>query len=92
MTIEQTIEIPPSRLITIKVPEEIPAGKAMLTLTAISTSHGLGICPIISFDTNISQSELKVKLQKLQGSLGKKSFCALDGVAYQHKVRKEWDD
>ena len=34
--------------------------------------------------------ELKEKLQNLQGSLGKNTFGALDGVAYQHKVREEW--
>jgi hypothetical protein len=34
MTIEQTVEIPASHLLTVEVPREIPAGKAILTFTA----------------------------------------------------------
>ncbi|MDR1909938.1 MAG: hypothetical protein LBQ35_08520 [Spirochaetaceae bacterium] len=33
MTIEQTIEIPADRRITLEVPREIPAGRVMLTFT-----------------------------------------------------------
>ncbi|MDR0561628.1 MAG: hypothetical protein LBG73_02960 [Spirochaetaceae bacterium] len=33
MTIEQTVEIPPSRRLTIEVPREIPPGRVTLTFT-----------------------------------------------------------
>ncbi|GHU49404.1 hypothetical protein FACS1894200_08000 [Spirochaetia bacterium] len=33
MTIEQTVEIPPSRRLTIDVPRDIPAGPVILTFT-----------------------------------------------------------
>ena len=33
MTIEQTVEIPPSHRLTIEVPPEIPAGTVLLTFT-----------------------------------------------------------
>ena len=33
--------------------------------------------------------ELKAKLQKLQGCLGKNAFGGMDGVTYQCKVRNE---
>jgi hypothetical protein len=33
MTIEQTVEIPPSRRLLIEVPPEVPAGRAILTFT-----------------------------------------------------------
>jgi hypothetical protein len=54
MTIEQTIEIPASRLITIEVPPEIPTGKVILTFTSaaepkVAADDGLdfeGECPL----------------------------------------------
>jgi hypothetical protein len=36
MTIEQTVEIPADHRLTIEVPQEIPAGKAVLAFTPIS--------------------------------------------------------
>jgi hypothetical protein len=33
MTIEQTVEIPPSHRLTIDVPREVPAGRTILTFT-----------------------------------------------------------
>jgi hypothetical protein len=35
--------------------------------------------------------ELRTKLLKLRGSLSSGSFCGMDGVACQRKVRDEWD-
>ena len=85
MTIEQTVEIPPSRQLFIDVPPEIPFGIAILTLTPVPT--------IVDIKNEQScQEEIREKLQKLKGSLGKNAFGALDGLEYQYKVRKEWDD
>jgi len=39
MTIEQTVEIPASHLITIVVPSELPAGKAKVELSFTSLSN-----------------------------------------------------
>ena len=39
-----------------------------------------------------SPEDLIDALKKLQGSLGKNAFGFLDGVAYQRKIRDEWDD
>ena len=36
MIIERTVEIPPSRKLTIEVPQEIPAGRVILTFTTES--------------------------------------------------------
>jgi hypothetical protein len=52
MTIEQTVEIPPSRRLTIEVPREIPAGTAVKaeysaswkkTLAVLKRTQGIGI-------------------------------------------------
>jgi hypothetical protein len=37
MTIEQTVEIPPSHRLTIDVPREVPAGQVILTFTPSET-------------------------------------------------------
>ena len=39
MTIEQTVEIPASHWLTIAVPREIPAGKAILTFTPVANQR-----------------------------------------------------
>ena len=91
MTIEQTVEIPTSRRLFVDVPPEVPAGKAVLTLTAISASDDLRYARKIWHSNSVHQEDMKGNLEKLRASLGQSAFGALDGVAYQHKVRKEWD-
>jgi hypothetical protein len=39
MSVTQTVEIPTSRRLTIDVPHEIPAGRAILTFTPASTAR-----------------------------------------------------
>ena len=36
MTIEQTVEVPPNHRLLIEVPQEVPAGKVILSFTPIS--------------------------------------------------------
>jgi len=83
MTIEQTIEIPPSHRLFLDVPPEVPAGKTIITFTTVSA---------VSADNSARSEELKTKLMSLRGSLGKNAFGGLDGIAYQNKVREEWED
>jgi len=94
MAIEQTveIEIPPSHRLFVEVPQEVPAGKAMLTFTSVSAKDDTEYAKQIWSNNHIKPEELKEKLQRLHGRLGKNAFGALDGVAYQRKVREEWGD
>jgi len=95
MIVEQTIEIPPSHQLFLDVPPEVPAGKTIVTFTpasAASASTELEYAGMIWADNSVRSEELKMKLQNLRGSLGKNAFGGLDGVAYQHKVREEWED
>jgi hypothetical protein len=43
MTIEQTIDIPASRRLTLDVPPEIPVGKAILTFTPVQDGSSADI-------------------------------------------------
>ena len=94
MAIEQTveIEIPPSHRLFVEVPQEVPAGKAMLTFTSVSAKDDTESAQQIWSNNHNNPEELKEKLQNLHGSLGDNAFGSLDGVAYQRKIREEWDD
>ena len=95
MIVEQTIEIPPNHRVFLDVPPEVPAGRTKLTFTpaiAASASTEREYISGIWADNSARTEELRMKLQNLQGSLGKNAFGGLDGIAYQNKVRKEWED
>ena len=95
MSITQTVEIPANHRLTIDVPYEVPAGKAILTFTPVSTmpkTSDLEYAEKIWAYNRTHSEEIRAKIQKLQGSLDKSSFGGLDGVAYQHKTRNEWND
>ena len=80
MTITKTVKIPADRRLTIDVPREIPTESVILTFT-----------PAGADNERSRTAELRGKLHKLRGSLGSNAFGGLDGVAYQKKVRSEWD-
>lgn len=94
MSIVQTVEIPADRRLIVYVPDEVPAGKALLTFTPISTTPNSNerenAEKIWAYNRSHPQ-EIRAKIQKLQGSLGENAFGGMDGVAYQQKIRDEWD-
>ena len=90
MSLEQTVEIPPSRRLFVDVPQEIPVGKAILTFTPLSVSKDLKYAGEIWAANRERPEELKAKLQNLQGSLGKTAYGGMDGTAYQRQVQEEW--
>ena len=77
MTIEQTVEIPASHRLTIDVPREIPAGRAILAFTPAKE--------IID-----QWSGERTPISRYFGILSPETYG--DGVAYQRKLRDEWDD
>ncbi|MDR0300890.1 MAG: hypothetical protein LBI04_01090 [Treponema sp.] len=91
MAIEQTVEIPPNRRLFVDVPPEVPVGKVILTFTPAAARKDLEYAKNLWAANHGHPEELKVKLENLHGSVGENAFGGLDGVAYQHKVRSEWD-
>jgi len=90
MIVEQTVEIPPNHRLFVNVPPEVPAGKAVLTFTSVFINNEY---TEKIWDNNRANADvLKAKLKDLRGSLGKNAFGGLNGVAYQHKIREEWDN
>ncbi|MDR3146745.1 MAG: hypothetical protein LBU00_00030 [Treponema sp.] len=105
MTIEQTVEIPASHRLTLEIPPEIPAGKAQIVLLIDSVSHGNGPADVAAYlaahsprtiEEALKEAERKCAdpnrkpLSRLFGS--HPGFFGGDGLAYQEKVRSEWDN
>jgi len=76
MTIEQTIEVPASHRLTIDIPREIPTGRTIIAFT-----------PAIRTQT---VSTNRKPISEYFGILSPETYG--DGVAYQRKLRDEWDD
>jgi hypothetical protein len=93
MTIEQTVDIPADHQLFIEVPPEVPAGRAKAAITL-----SFGDSPALPARagekwayTSSHREEVRAKLEKLRGSLSPDAFGGMGGVAYQRKVREEWD-
>jgi hypothetical protein len=80
MTIEQTIEIPQSRRITVTLPQSVPTGTAKLTL----------------FTGEVAKKPVKMsrqarKLLQYYGCLKNSPVFEGDPVEIQRKMRSEWE-
>jgi len=82
MTITQTVEVPESRRLIIDVPREIPAGKVIIAFTPVSVQE-----PINQEAENTSGRNC---ISHYFGILSPDTYG--DGVAYQRKLRDEWDE
>jgi hypothetical protein len=94
MVVEQTIEIPVSRLLTIEVPPEIPVGRTILAFTPAHDLSTAEACPRTAAEAlqmaamraaNPSRKPLSRHFGTHKGILGG------DGVAWQRSIRDEWD-
>lgn len=76
-TIHQTIEILPDRRLRLDLamPEDVPAGKAEVTITVLP----------------VEKTMPPETLRSLSGSLANSKAFGRDGVAIQRKMRDEWE-
>ena len=104
MSVTQTVEVPASHWLTIEVPNEIPAGPAILTFAPASVQ----MCKDQRYDTdqlpggsyNTVEEALQAAAEKaadpnrkpISRLFGKhKGIFGGDGVAYQRAIRDEWE-
>jgi hypothetical protein len=98
MSVTQTVEIPASHRLTIEVPHEVPAGRAILTFTPARSPDTVRLP---GGNAHTVEEALQMAAEKLADPNRKpisRHFGILspntygDGVAYQRKIRGEWDD
>ena len=78
MTIEQTVEIPANHRLTLDVPREIPAGRAVLAFTPAPAER----------TDNPGRKPVSRHFGRLKNS---KAFAG-DPVEIQRQMRDEWSD
>ena len=99
MTIEQTVDIPTGHRIVLDVPQAIPSGRVTI---AFITEDAV-VPAVIPEEEQRVRNMLKqyyhtaenaaVNRGLLSGCIGSHpGFFGGDGVAYQRKIRDEWDD
>jgi hypothetical protein len=100
MTIKQTVEIPVNHRLTIEIPQEIPAGKAILTFTpALVVENGARPPAKAAIEALKAEAAQKAErrfgdpsgdaLQRFCGSLA--HIYTEDGVVIQRRMRGEWE-
>jgi hypothetical protein len=98
MIIEQTIEIPANRKITLEVPKEVPTGTVILTFTPVAGAgqrSGVKLPPSYSPEEALAiavrhrSGQNRAPISRYFGILSSGTFG--DGVQYQRQIRDEWD-
>jgi hypothetical protein len=84
MTIEQTIEIPVNRRITLEVPRTVPVGKTILSFTPVSVSQTADV----SAGTTIE--DIRLLLQKEMTEKGTWSATAANGDGWEAHVMEQY--
>ena len=82
MTITQTVEIPASRRLIIDVPHEIPAGEVIIAFTPAHDQR--------SIDQQSENTCVRKSISSYFGIISPDTYG--EGVAYQRKLRDEWND
>jgi len=88
MVIEQIVDIPANRRIAIEVPQTVPVGKNVLSFTPVPGGE-----PRSSASAAGSTKTANPKRKPIShyfGILSPETYG--DPVAYQRKLRDEWDD
>jgi hypothetical protein len=81
MTITQTVEIPPSRWLSIEVPREVPTGLVILTFTP---------APAVSASDSLSVEDVRQLLQKEMVEQGTNAVNVVAGDGWEAHARERY--
>jgi hypothetical protein len=104
MTLEQTVDIPADRRLYLELPETVPSGRTKLILNfeALPSQSAAPLKNELSPELRAAMQEAEEKwrynkahreeINAFRGCLKDSPIWDnLDGVAYQRKIRDEWD-
>jgi hypothetical protein len=77
MTIEQTVDIPASHRLTIEVPRDIPAGKAIIAFTPVAAPQREG------------GGKIHLTRQMVAEMMGDETLCSLTGILHTDMTADE---
>ena len=80
MTIEQTVEIPANRRITLEVPRTVPIGKAILSFTPVPVSQAADTVEALRIE------DIRRLLQKEMAEKGTLAVTAANGDGWESHV------
>jgi len=89
MTIEQTIEIPANRRITLEVPRAVPVGKTILSFTPVSVSQTADVSVGATAET-LQIEDIRRLLQKEMSEKGTWSVTAANGDGWEAHVMEQY--
>ena len=93
MAIEQIIEVPANRRITLEVPPQVPVGPVILTFTparvVIQKKEPHTIEEALQLLNEQAADPNRKPISRLFGK--HKGILGGDGVVYQRAIRDEWD-
>jgi len=94
MIVEQIVEIPANRRITLEVPKTVPVGKTILSFTPVPVSQTTDVSPRTTAEARqIEEAKAadpsRKPISRHFGML--KGMWEGDAVEYQRNLRDEWD-
>jgi hypothetical protein len=105
ITIEQTVAVPENRHVNFDVtlPETLPQGQVQVIVNFMPVRADAKYDPVLEKALEEAKKkwaynrahpeEISKKINAARGCLkGSKAFGGLGGVAYQRKIRDEWED
>jgi len=89
MTIEQTIEIPANRRITLEVPRTVPVGKTILSFTPVSVSQTADVSTGAAAQAQ-QVEDIRRLLQKEMTEMGTLAVTAANGDGWEAHVMEHY--
>jgi len=89
MIVEQIVEIPANRRITLEIPKTVPEGKTILTFTPVSASRNSGVSPGITGEA-LKMADVRQLLNKEMIEKGTSGISTTSGDGWEAHVTERY--